>query len=112
MALTWTAWNNGKHLATGAGYGLKVPVIDRDRYFKHEWTSVILEIPVDRGFAEVAVNVDKPSFWNEKCHELISQEIGQWLRNSGLAPWPPHQPPKLLVEVISEGRFRISGINS
>jgi hypothetical protein len=108
MFLTWTAWNNGGHLATGAGYGLKVPVIDRDRYFKREWTSVILELPDNGSFVKVTVNVDKPSFWNATCHEVISQEIGKWLRNSGLAPWPSRQPPKLLVEVISDRHFRIS----
>jgi len=42
MPLTWTAWNNGGHLATGVGYGLKVPVMDLDKYFKREWTSVLL----------------------------------------------------------------------
>lgn len=28
-----TAWNNGEWRASGAGYGLKVSVGDRDRFF-------------------------------------------------------------------------------
>jgi len=27
--MEWTAWNNGSHNKTGAGYGLKVPITDR-----------------------------------------------------------------------------------
>jgi len=109
MSLIWSAWNNGKHCQSGAGYGLKVPITDRDRYFNKNLKSVILELPVSGGFAEITLNTNKSSFWNETCHELISQEIGRWLRNSGLAPWPSRHPPKLAVEIKSEKRFRLLG---
>jgi hypothetical protein len=109
MPLVWTAWNNSKHHKSGAGYGLKVPVDDRDRYFKPEWSSVILELPTKSGFAEVSLNTNKPSFWNKSCHELISREIGRWLRNAALAPWPTQHPPKFEVEVRGERRFRVLG---
>jgi len=112
MSLTWTAWNNGKHHTTGAGYGLKVSIADRDRHFKREWKSVILEIPVSGSFKEVLVNIDKSSFWNETCREVINQAIGRWFRNSGFAPWPSGKPPKLKIEVIGERRFRVSSIIS
>ncbi len=39
-----TAWNNGRHHASGAGYGLKVAIADRDRYFDPEVASVVLEL--------------------------------------------------------------------
>jgi hypothetical protein len=39
-----TAWNSGKHHASGAGYGLKISVADRDRYFRREWGTVQLHI--------------------------------------------------------------------
>jgi hypothetical protein len=107
MPFMMTAWNNGKHHETGVGYGLKVRVEDRENYFNREWTTVILELPVNGGFVEVTVNVGKPAFWNDTCHELISQQIGQWLRNSKLAPWPFHHPPRFLADTIGEGRFRI-----
>jgi len=107
--LIWTAWNNGSHLPSGAGYGLKVPIVDRDAHFNREWTSVTLELPGPAATSEVELNIAKPSFWNETCHELISQDIGRWLRSSGLAPWPPGQPPKINVEVVGERRFRVTG---
>lgn len=106
------AWNNGKHHESGAGYGLKVPVADRDRYFRSEWKSVILELPVGASSIEVTLNVAKPSFWSASCHELISKGIGQWLRNSGHAPWSPGQPPTVAIEVVSERRFKVVATES
>lgn len=71
-----------------------------------------LELPVNGSFVEITVNVNKPSFWNDICHEVTSREIGQLLRNSSLAPWPSRQPPKLLVEDSNEKHFRILVVNS
>ena len=42
-----TAWNNGQWSTTGAGYGLKVSIEDRDRFFDREWESVTLRLGVD-----------------------------------------------------------------
>lgn len=110
MAMKWTAWNNGRHHTTGAGYGVKIPVADRDIFFQREWGSVVVELPSDSGVVEVKLNTAKPSFWNPTCHELISREIGLWLRNRGLAPWPAGKPPKLRVSALGTGRFRVDGV--
>lgn len=107
MSFVCSAWNSGKLLASGAGYGFKVPSAARDIYFKKEWKSIILEFPVKGSFLEVSLNVDKPSFWNETCHELISKEIGHWLRSTGRAPWPSGKPPKFVIELVSEKRFKV-----
>lgn len=112
MPFACSAWNNGQHVASGAGYGLKVPIAVRDKYFKKEWKLVKLELPVSGGFLEVNLNVDKPSFWNETCHELISKEIGRWLRSSGLAPWPSGKPPSIIVEVVGEKVFKVTRVDS
>lgn len=112
MELTWTAWNNGKHLTSGAGYGLKVPINDRDMYFERNWSKIILELPKPPGYTEVEVNISKTSFWNKGCHELICRDIGIWLRDLGLAPWPSRNPPKLQIQVVVENRFRIKGFTS
>jgi len=56
----------------------------------------------------VEVNVDKPSFWNSTCHELISKEIGKWLMKNGFAPWPKYNPPKLILEPMSHNRFVVN----
>ena len=87
-----TGWNNGKHHASGAGYGLKIRKEDRDHFFDHLWQSVFIKLPGRGG--EIELNIDKASFWNDKCRELISKEIGIWLIQRGYAPWPSGQPPK------------------
>jgi len=95
---------------TGAGYGFKVPIADREKYFKREWATVLIELPVPSGFATVECNTAKDSFWTETCHELISRNIGSWLRDKRLAPWPLRQPPKLRIEIVGERRFRVMGV--
>lgn len=111
MTLTWSAWNDGKHLPTGAGYGLKIPIPDRDRYFRRSRSSVVVELPKDGGgFVAHEFNVAKDSFWNSTCHELIGREIGKWLIGRGLAPWPKRERPRLAVEVVGDGRFRVIGV--
>ncbi len=102
---TATAWNNGSHRPSGAGYGVKVSVADRDAHFKRQWRTVELHVPdADRPFR---VNIDKGSFWNDTCRELISKEIGIWLRNSRLAPWPKGAPPKLRLCPRGVGVFEV-----
>ncbi len=110
MALIWTAWNSGTHLESGAGYGFKVPISDRDTLFEREWKSVILELPAANGYTKTEVNIAKASFWSKTCHELIKRDIGQWLRSSGHAPWLRGHPPKVRVEVVGERRFRVDGV--
>jgi hypothetical protein len=42
-----TAWNNGSFHSSGAGYGFKVPIDDRDRFFERSWGSVVVELPLN-----------------------------------------------------------------
>ncbi|MBL7183887.1 MAG: hypothetical protein ISS50_05495 [Anaerolineae bacterium] len=100
-----TAWNNGKHHPTGAGYGLKVEAKDRDRYFRKEWRNVFLKLEGE--VEEVVVNVDKPSFWDPTCRELINKEIGVWLIKNGKAPWPKGHPPKMRMVHLDANRFEV-----
>jgi hypothetical protein len=103
-----TAWNNGKHKASGAGYGLKVEAVDRDRLFRRNWRHAVLELD---GVPEpIAVNVAKRSFWTPICRELIKKEIGHWLRQNGWAPWSKGQPPRFLLVNVGGNRFRVSHI--
>ena len=87
-----TAWNNGAHSRNGSGYGFRVAVTDRDLHFKPEWDVIVLELEGEEPFE---VNINKESFWGDACRELISPEIGRWLRQQGLAPWPRANPPGL-----------------
>ena len=86
-----TAWNNGSHHSSGAGYGLKIGIRDRDAYFDPGAESVTLRLPNGE---KIEVNTAKASFWSETCRELIHIEIGQWLIEKGHAPWPKGSPPK------------------
>ncbi|MBK1890337.1 hypothetical protein Undi14_09810 [Undibacterium sp. 14-3-2] len=112
MAFKCSAWNNGKHHKTGAGYGLKLSIEGRDKYFKTDWKSVQFMLPVEGGFKIVALNIEKPSFWNKTCHEVINKEIGEWLLASSLAPWPRGVPPKFTVIPAGERMFMVSKINT
>lgn len=98
-----TAWNNGKHHPSGAGYGLKLKAQDRDLYFQGDWKTVWLDL---EGYSQkVEFNVDKPSFWGPNCRELISRHIGIWLIENNLAPWPKGKPPKLNLESLDGNKF-------
>lgn len=99
-----TAWNNGKHHTTGAGYGFKISITDRDAHFNRDWRSVFVSLP---NGTVVEANVAKPSFWSEQCRELINRQFGQWLIRSGHAPWPQGRPPKFSLRRIGENRFRL-----
>lgn len=106
--MTATAWNNGAHHETGAGYGLKISRKDRDRFFRMEWKNIILELEEKKGKETVSVNTMKKSFWNNTCRELINMRIGLWLIRNGKAPWPMGNPPKIRLEQIEGNRFRAS----
>jgi len=98
-----TAWNNGAHNSSGSGYGLKVSIQDRDRYFQRDWSNVVLEL--DDMKTPIEVNVRKSSFWSATCRELISRDIGQWLINNKRVPWPQGKPPKIVLEPLGSNRF-------
>src|SRR6266851_1543754 len=87
------AWSNGRPVASGAGYGLKVSRADRDHHFKSSWRSVRLLFQ-DGECISVAVSA---SFWRD-CTELRSSAIGRWLIRERLAPWPRGEPPALRLE--------------
>ena len=101
-----TAWNNGGSCSSGAGYGLKIPASDRDRFFDQAWRTVCL-FSNGKVLAK-EVNVAKRSFWSGTCRELISKDIGRWLRHQGLAKWPKGCPPKFRVTPVGSGCFDVA----
>src|SRR5215211_7594407 len=103
-----TAWNNGAHHSSGAGYGLKLTTRDRDVYLKREWGHIDLYLP---GRADPAkVNLDKDSLWGRQCRELISRHIGEWFLNTGIAPWQRGLPPRFRLVARSERAFEVQPI--
>lgn len=99
------AWNNGKHLESGAGYGLKLSIDDRDEFFDKKWSSVFLFLP--NNDVPIEINIAKKSFWNDTCRELISKDIGIWLHSIGDAPWIKGNPPEYELLPTGDNTFRI-----
>ena len=99
------AWNNGTHNPDGNGYGIKLDPKDRDELFEKSWKSI--QIVLEGESESIEVNIDKPSFWNETCCELISVEIGRWLIKNHPAPWEKRNPPKLELTRIIRNQFRL-----
>ena len=97
------AWNNGAHHPDGNGYGIKISSTDRDQFFSSEWGSVHLVL--DGKPETIEININKKSFWNKTCRELISKGIGVWLIENQLGQWPPHQPPELELNKVGEQKF-------
>jgi hypothetical protein len=99
------AWNNGSHLPDGNGYGIKIDVHDRDAIFLHEWKVILLDLESE--MSPVEINIDKSSFWNKSCRELINIRIGKWLIKNQLAPWEKGKPPILTLEQVGGNRFKL-----
>jgi hypothetical protein len=97
-----TGWSNGRPLASGAGYGLRISVNDRNRLFHPDWNNVLLEVD---GSGQVVVPLSA-SFW-KTCTELRSSEIGRWLLRQRLAPWPRGAPPSVEIDHVAGNRFRL-----
>ncbi|HEY2499763.1 MAG TPA: hypothetical protein VGK24_22100 [Candidatus Angelobacter sp.] len=99
-----TGWNNGDWNRSGAGYGLKVSLRDRDRHFKREWSIVTVNI---KGSPSIRVKLSA-SFWRD-CAELRSQAIGIWMKAQGHSHWISGKPPKFNLVYTGEQSFDLSG---
>jgi len=104
MEIEVTAWNNGEWHTSGAGYGLRVPPKDRDKFFKKEWK--LVKLVLEDISNSIEVSIDKSSFWKD-CPELISKKIGEWLLKRRFAPWKEGPPPKFLMVPLGENRFHV-----
>lgn len=98
-----TGWSNGSPSKSGTGYGLRIRSDDRDKTFLPDWDSVAIDLP-NGNCATVTLS---EAFWR-KCSELRSPEIGRWMLDEGLAPWPARQPPAFRLEQVGAARFRVS----
>lgn len=98
-----TAWSNGKN-----SFGFKISKYARDKFFDRNLKTAILELPAKDGFITAEANINKASFWNNTCRELISQQIKNWLVQNKLFPWKKHHPPKFKADKIDSNRFRVT----
>ena len=96
-------WTNGSpNHKTGSGFGIRIPIEVYRALFRKSWDHVVLLI--DGNEFEVPIS---PSFWN-KCHELRSKSIGQWLIKHGRNKWPSMTPPRITVTYQGNNRFKLS----
>jgi len=99
-----STWKIGvPNIKTGSGYGIRIKLKDRDKYFSRDWNSVKIKIDNDRDFD---VNLSK-AFWG-KCPELRSKCIGRWMLKQGFMFWPKSKPPELRLELIGNRLFKLS----
>jgi hypothetical protein len=101
-----TGWHNGTPRSSGAGYGIRISKVDRDRYFVPGWESVQLEFP---GGQRVEVELTR-SFWKPETQsaELRDAAIGRWFIAQGAAPWPKGSPPQLVLAPLGPKCFSVT----
>lgn len=103
-----TAWKGGASKNYG-GFGLTVNQADRDQLFQKEQKFIDLTLKIPHGQPhKVRVNIDKPSFWNNTCREMISTIIGKWMHDIGAAPWPKGKPPKFSARFSTASQITVS----
>lgn len=99
------AWNNGRFIANGSGYGVTVSGQFRDEYLDVNWASIYLHLDGEDEPVELAIN--NSVFWS-KGRELRSGKIGKWLIKNGLATFDLENPPELVVTPMEGNHFKIS----
>jgi hypothetical protein len=91
-----SVWSNG-----GTGWGFKV--LGGPDVRKRNFSGNLGEVVLDLDGMKVFVNVDKRSFWNKKCGELIKKEIGDYVARHGLKA-----NDRVWLEVVEPGsQFRV-----
>lgn len=98
-------WNNGRFLANGSGYGVKVSEQFRDEYLDVNWSSIFLHLDGEEEPVELAIN--NSVFWG-KGRELRSGRIGKWLIKNGWATFEPDNAPELKVTPLEGNHFKVS----
>ena len=105
-----TAWHNGSPGPGGAGYGLKIRVADRDKFFDKSWQTVTLRLAAQGSSRIAEVNCAKASFWNGTCRELIGKEIGRWFIDNGFAPWQKGTPHHFRFSLAEARVFDVTAL--
>ncbi|GKX50631.1 hypothetical protein [Budvicia aquatica] len=109
MPIICTTWRSGKQSNPACGYGLKIlRPEDIDKYFIRSWQTVTIIFPKKTGITDTTANIDKNSFWNGKCKELISSGIKQWLQHNNYAEWPHGKPYQFRLTPVEDRVFQLS----
>lgn len=97
------AWNNGKFLENGNGYGIQLSPRFRDEYLDVDWPSFHLLLEGTGERVELAIN--NSVFWS-RGRELRSRAIGRWLIANGKGRFTPEQPVEIFLSPV-EGESRV-----
>ena len=106
MCFQGKSWSNGSHHSSGAGYGIKLTLIDREANFSSKWDFVLLLL--EGNDHSIEVNVAKKSFWSKSCGELINKEIGIWFQQNGISNWEKGKPHIIYLSNIENNKFKVS----
>lgn len=94
-----SAWSNGQ-----GTYGIRVGTPNRDRFFDPSWEEI--EVEIDGRFHTFGLT---SAFWR-KCPEFRDRGepvIREWLRRNRSLSWLSGDPPKVELESLGHGRFRL-----
>jgi hypothetical protein len=106
MYFSGKTWNNGSRHSSGAGYGIKLSLLDREANFSPDWGIVLLFL--EGNDHPIEVNVAKRSFWSKKCGELIHKEIGLWFQQKGISSWDKGKPYNVYLYHLKDNQFKVS----
>ena len=99
-----TAWNNGKWLPSGGGYGLRIIKADREKFFKSSWKTILIYIEDDLNPVKVNLRL---TFW-QRCTEVRNMKIGQWLIKKGYKRWEKGKPPEFDLTPLKNNSFKLN----
>ena len=99
------AWNNGKFLPNGGGYGVWLTNYFKDEYLDKEWSSIVLHLEGWHKDAELAINNEV--FW-ARGRELRSGIIGKWMIANNKGSWEPGCEPEIYLKPLGKNVFSAS----
>jgi hypothetical protein len=97
-----TAWKSGAFGNQHLTFGIRVGPHNRSKYFRRGWQSVAIQF---QGGATIEVPITD-GFWSH-CPELRHAAIGGWLQAQALIPWPPRNPPTLVLTPLGGRTFHL-----
>ncbi|MBI5538526.1 MAG: hypothetical protein HY951_00570 [Bacteroidia bacterium] len=105
-----SAWNNGQHHESGAGYGIYV--LKKDRKFILDKNINFISIKID-GKEEFKASISNSfkrigKIRKIMCGEIRKIEIGIWFKELNLLHWEKNNPPKFDLTHIKGNEFTLS----
>lgn len=90
-----TTWNNGSYHKSGAGYGIRIP--KESMAIVRNWKSMKINNTI----------IYKKSEMTDKCPEIRSINIGQFLIQNNLNKWVKGTPYELKIIYLGEDNWEL-----